>query len=290
MESSSPAAAAGNESNAVPTSFDNLFDLTGSTAIVTGGCGTLGTVFARALGTHHCNVVVLDLPQTEPQSVAQSVADECCCRAIGIACDIKEPEQDAEAVAATEREFGGIDVLVNNAASKSSDVRAFFKPAEEFSLETWREVMAVNLDGLFVMARDVGRSMIARKAGGSIVQISSVYGTLAPDPAIYEGATYQGEAMNTPPVYSASKAGIAGLTRYLAVYWAKHDIRVNTVSPGGVSGGQNETFRSKYGRRVPLRRMAEAHELAGTLVFLASKASSYVTGQNIIVDGGLSIW
>ncbi len=277
-------------SKPVPASLDNLFDLTGSTAIVTGGCGTLGQVFARALGTHGCHVAILDLPQAEPAEAARGIAEECSGGAIGIPCDVTEPRQVANAVAAAERELGGIDVLVNNAASKSSDVRAFFRPAEEFSLDTWREVMAVNLDGLFVVAREVGRSMIARKTGGSIVQISSVYGSLAPDPAMYDGATFRGEAMNTPPVYAASKAGIAGLSRYLAVYWAKHDIRVNTISPGGVQGEQNETFRSRYSRRVPLHRMAEAHEMAGALVFLASRASSYVTGQNIMVDGGLSIW
>ncbi len=269
----------------------DLFDLTGRTVVVSGGCGLLGSVFCRAASTYGASVVILDLNKTESERAADELTNLSGGAAIGIPCDVSSPDDVAEAVINIEREFGGIDVLVNNAAAKPSDMAEWGRPAEEFKLDVWREVMAVNLDGLFLMARAVGLSMIQAKRGGSIINISSIYGAIAPNPDIYEGSSYGGGgAINTPPVYSASKAGVVGLTRYLAAYWSRHGIRVNAISPGGVASGQNTTFQERYGERVPLGRMAQAEELCGVLVFLASRASSYVTGQNILVDGGLSIW
>jgi NAD(P)-dependent dehydrogenase (short-subunit alcohol dehydrogenase family) len=278
------------DSNPASVPLADLFDLTGTIAIVTGGCGLLGRVFASALATYGAGVGVLDLPEAEPPRVADALADECGGRVLGLPCDVARPESVDDAIDRVEADLGGIDVLVNNAATKSRDVQKFFKPVEDFPLETWREVMAVNIDGMFIVARAAGRRMIARGRGGSIIQVSSIYGALAPDPSIYEGSSFLGGPINTPPVYAASKAGVAGLSRYLAAYWAPHGIRVNTISPGGVASGQNETFLARYGRRVPLGRMAEASEMAGAAVFLASRASSYVTGQNLLIDGGLSVW
>jgi NAD(P)-dependent dehydrogenase (short-subunit alcohol dehydrogenase family) len=132
--------------------------------------------------------------------------------------------------------------------------------------------------------------MVAQGRGGSIIQTGSIYGARAADPRIYQGSSYLGRPINTPAVYAASKAGVAGLSRHLAAYWAGAGIRVNTLVPGGVASGQNEEFQRRYADRVPLGRMARAEEMVGALVFLASDASSYVTGQEIVVDGGLSAW
>ncbi len=140
------------------------------------------------------------------------------------------------------------------------------------------------------MAQAVGNSMIAKDNGGSIIQTSSIYGILGPDHRVYEGATMDGKQMGTRAVYSFSKAGVIGLTKYLATYWADKNIRVNTLTPGGVENGQNKRFIEQYSNRVPLGRMAKKDDLVGALIFLASDASSYVTGQNIIVDGGLQSW
>ncbi|MFN7610803.1 MAG: SDR family oxidoreductase, partial [bacterium] len=128
------------------------------------------------------------------------------------------------------------------------------------------------------------------KGGGSIIQTASIYGIMAPDQRIYEGSEYMGGAINTPAVYSASKAGVVGLTKYLASYWGAKRVRVNTLTPGGVESGQNERFIEQYSARVPLGRMAQAEEMVGALVFLASDAASYITGHNLVVDGGLSAW
>ena len=151
-------------------------------------------------------------------------------------------------------------------------------------------MMAVNLDGMFLVAQAVGAAMSRQRIGGSIIQTSSIYGIMAPDQRIYRGSRYRGRTINTPAVYSASKAGVIGLTQHLATYWAKDNIRVNALVPGGVESGQNAKFKRRYSLRVPMMRMARADELIGALIFLASDASSYTTGQNITIDGGLAAW
>jgi NAD(P)-dependent dehydrogenase (short-subunit alcohol dehydrogenase family) len=143
---------------------------------------------------------------------------------------------------------------------------------------------------MFLVAQAVGRQMIRQGAGGSIIQTSSIYGIRASDKRIYEGSQYMGMQISNPAVYSASKAAVVGLTTYLAAYWVDQGIRVNTLTPAGVDSGQNATFKARYSARVPLGRMAQADEIVGALIYLASDASSYVTGQNIVVDGGLSAW
>lgn len=269
--------------------YRQMFDLTGRTAVVTGGAGILGRRFCSALADFGAAVAVVDIDEAAASALAEELAAEYGAKAIGVACDVTEPESVAAMVARVEGELGPVDVLHNNAAGKTRDPGAFFAALEEFPLSTWREVMGVNIDGMFLVAQAVGRGM-AERGRGSIVQTASIYGVMAPDQRIYEGSEYEGRAINTPPVYSASKAAVVGLTRHLATYWAPRGVRVNSLTPGGVESGQNDTFKAKYSARVPLGRMAQADEMAGALVFLASDASSYVTGQNIVVDGGLSAW
>ena len=165
----------------------------------------------------------------------------------------------------------------------------YFAPAEEFDLDTWREIMAVNLDGAFLVAQEIGARM-ARRRRGSIIQTASIYGVVGPDQRIYEGSEYGGRPINTPPVYSASKAGIVGLTRYWATYWGPRGVRVNTLTPGGVFAGQEQDFLDAYNRRVPMGRMAREDELDGAVLFLLSDASSYMTGANLVIDGGWTAW
>ncbi len=148
--------------------------------------------------------------------------------------------------------------------------------------------MAVNIDGMFLVAQAVGKQMIKQKKGGSIIQTASIYGVMAPDHSIYEGSDYLGHKINTPAVYTVSKAAVIGLTKHLATYWAEEGIRVNTLTPGGTESGQNDEFKRRYSARIPMKRMADASEMVGALLYLASDASSYVTGHNIIVDGGLN--
>jgi NAD(P)-dependent dehydrogenase (short-subunit alcohol dehydrogenase family) len=242
------------------------FDLSGEVALITGGAGILGTAFAAALARHGARVVIVD-------RMAAPGAHQV---------DITDPQ----ALRRLQKEIEPPTILVNNAAAKSAN---FFAPFEEFPLGDWEEVMDVNLTGAMLCAQVFGAAMAAR-GRGSIINTLSIYGIVAPDQRIYEGSSYEGRAINTPAVYSASKAALLGLTRYLATYWADRGVRVNALTPGGVFSGQNETFVRRYSARVPMGRMAEREEMCGALIFLASRASSYVTGQNIVVDGGLSAW
>ncbi len=268
--------------------YRRLFDLAGTTAVVTGGAGILGRRLCAGLADFGARVAVVDLDGEGAAELARELTEVYAAEAIAVSCDVASPPEVAAMVERVAAE-GPIDVLVNNAATKTEDLDAFLAPAENYDLETWRQVMAVNLDGLFLVAREVGRGMLER-GRGSIIQTASIYGLLGPDQRIYEGSSYHGRQISTPPVYSASKGGVVGLTRYLATTWGPRGVRVNALVPGGVRSGQNETFERRYGERVPLGRMAEADELVGAVVYLASDASSYVNGQTLVVDGGLSAW
>jgi NAD(P)-dependent dehydrogenase (short-subunit alcohol dehydrogenase family) len=271
------------------TEFRKLFDLKGRTAVITGGCGILGQRFAEGLAEFGTDIALLDLDQQALQKAASELSSRHGVRVKGYACDITQPEVVRAVAKTIETELGPVSILLNNAASKTRDVDAFFAPVATFSLETWREIMAVNLDGMFNVAQVFG-TLMAERGYGSIVQTASIYGLMAPDQRIYEGSEYLGRAINTPAVYTASKAGVIGLTKHLATYWGAQGVRVNTLTPGGVESGQNDTFKQRYGARVPLGRMARADEMVGAVLFLVSDAASYVTGQNIAVDGGLSAW
>ena len=268
----------------------DLFDLTDKVALVTGGAGIQGVRVTRGLAAFGADIAVLDVAADAAEKLAQEIVAEYGVRAIAVDCDVSSPEQVTAAVQKVVDELGGIHVLHNNAQGRPSDLSAFFAPIEDFDFSIWREIMSVNLDGVFLVAQAVGRQMIAQGSGGSIIQVASTYGLVGPDPRIYEGSFYMGQRMNTPPAYAASKAGIIGLTRYLATNWAEHGIRVNTMVPGGIESGQNEEFLSRYSARTPLGRMAQRDEVVGAVVYLASDASSYMTGQMVVVDGGWTAW
>ena len=266
------------------------FRLDGKVAVVTGGAGLLGRRFCNGLAAMGAQVAVVDVDAGGAARAASEITSRGAARAVGIACNVGNPASVDEMVARTLAEFGAIDVLLNNAATRGRDDRAFFAAIEDYSPQVWREVMSINLDGMFFVAQRIGKQMIAQGQGGSIVQTSSVYGMVGPDQRIYEGSNYLGGPINTPAPYAASKAAVIGLTRYLATSWAVHGIRVNCLVPGGVESGQNEEFVRRYSARVPMGRMAKPDEIVGTVQFLASGASSYVTGQAIAVDGGLTAW
>jgi len=270
--------------------YPDLFRLEGKTAIITGALGTLGRRFCAGLAEFGAGIAVVDLDESECAAFAAELADRYGVRACGVGCDVSLPQSVTAMVHRVKGQLGDIHILHNNAASKSKNLDAFFAPFEDYSPEEWRAIMAVNIDGMFLVAQAVGREMVKQGRGGSIIQTSSIYGVMAPDQRIYEGSSHLGRPINTPAVYATSKAAVIGLSRYLAAYWAPHRIRVNTLVPGGVESGQNEEFRMRYSARVPMGRMAQPDEMVAALVYLASNASGYVTGQEIIVDGGLACW
>ena len=270
--------------------YRGIFHVNGKVAVVTGACGILGRHFCAALASHGAKVAVIDLDQAATDALATQLREQFGNDAIGIACDVSQSDSVKAMTAKVVRHFGHIDVLHNNAATKSSSLQKLFARFEDYSEDTWRECMAVNIDGMFLVAREVGKQMVSQGSGGSIIQTSSIYGIMGPDQRIYEGSLYMGGPINSPGVYSAAKAAVIGLTKYLATNWGDQNIRVNAIVPGGVESGQNDTFKQRYSARIPLGRMAQASEMVGAVVWLASDASSYVTGQQIVVDGGLSAW
>lgn len=270
--------------------LSNLFDLSGKVAVVTGGTGIQGQRISRGLAAHGADIAVVDLDLTDAQEQADEIASEFDVKACGIACNVAEKSEVTAMVTTIVDTLGGIDILHNNAASKSKDPRDFFVPFEDFDFDVWRQVMSVNIDGVFLVAQAVGKQMLAQGRGGSIIQTSSTYGLVGPDFGIYEGSEYMGCQITTPAAYAASKGAVVQLTRYLATYWGDKGIRVNTLVPGGIESGQNETFQNNYGARVPLGRMAHVDEMVGAVIYLASDASSYMTGQMVVVDGGWTAW
>lgn len=270
-------------------SYRQAYDLTGKVAIVTGAGGILGRKFCSILAEHGAVIAAVDTAAGPLDETGEMIASVYGTRVGKYLLDVTDPAAVRETVARIEGELGPVSILHNNAASKGPDLARFFDAPLDFDPNIWRSVMEVNVDGYFYMLREAGARMAAR-GGGSIIQTGSIYGHLAPDQRIYEGSEYLGRPINTPAVYSASKAAVIGLTRYFASYWGHRGVRVNTLTPGGVKSGQNNVFHSKYSARVPLGRMAEADEIAQGLLFLASDASSYVSGQNLIIDGGLSVW
>ncbi len=270
--------------------YKNLFELKGKTAIVTGAVGILGQGFCRGLAEFGAQVAVVDLDQPRCTAFATTLEEDYGVSTLGVACDIADPGSVAKMVELVVARFGAIHVLHNNAASKSSDLDAFFASTEEYSLSEWRKIMSVNVDGMFLVAQAVGKQMQKQGTGGSIIQTASIYGIVSSDKRIYEGSFYLGRQISNPAVYSTSKAAVVGLTRYLAANWGDTGIRVNALVPAGVESGQNDTFKGRYSARVPLGRMAQPEEMVGALVYLASDASSYVTGHCLVVDGGLSAW
>ena len=164
----------------------------------------------------------------------------------------------------------------------------FLKPFEEYNFDTWKDILEGNLSSMFLTTKAVGKIM-KKQNFGNIIQTASIYGVIPPDKNIYKNSFYNGFEISSPASYSVSKNGVIGLTKYLASHWGEYNIRVNSISPGGIFSGQNQEFVKNYSSRVPLGRMAKEEDIIGTAVFLCSDASSYITGQNIIIDGGFTL-
>ncbi len=260
----------------------DLFDLTGRVALITGSAGILGPQFAAGLGAHGARLAMTDRDGEACRRAAQAVREETGAEVLALPLDVADEAAVARVVAEVLGVLGEIGILINAAASKSP---GYFRPLPEYDRGDWEQVMAANLTGMFLVTKHVVPHMIERK-WGSVINIASMYGVVGPDPSLYIGSWYLDQEINTPPIYAATKAGVIGFTRYLATTLAVHGIRANTVSPGGVESGQNPTFLERYAERSPIGRMARREELRGPIIFLASDASSYVTGHNLIVDGG----
>lgn len=262
-------------------------DLGGKVAMLVGASGILGPHFATALAAAGADLVLVDLADTT--DLADTLARTHGVRTAARTLDLSQPQGFDALLAEVEESIGAVDILHANAASKGPSLESFFAPDETFDLGAWRAVMGVNVDGLAYVTSRTGARMAARGTG-SIILTASIYGVTAPDQRIYEGSRYLDRQIRSPAVYSASKAAVAHLARHFATLWGAQGVRVNCIAPGGVESGQNDVFSRNYARRIPLGRMARAEEMTGALLFFASEMSSYVTGQTLVIDGGLTAW
>jgi NAD(P)-dependent dehydrogenase (short-subunit alcohol dehydrogenase family) len=273
------------------------FDLTGRVGVVTGGPGLLGGEFCRTLAEAGARVVVADInAEAVSQLATQLIQSGYHC--LGIATDVTQPESVQNLVDETLAAFGRLDILVNSAAlDPKFDPQALAEMAklgtvsgafEDYPLEKWKTALDVNLTGMFLCCQAAVKPMLAQGKRGSIINICSTYGLVGPDQRIYQR---DGQQTSFKPVYyPVTKAGVLGLTHYLAAYYAGTDIRVNALTPGGVFNNHDEQFLQAYSARTVMGRMANKDEMNGALLFLASDASSYMTGSNLVVDGGWTAW
>ena len=256
-------------------------DVKGKRVLLLGACGVLGRAHVRILVEHGVRLIIADRPGSTVLEDAKSLGIH------GLEIDAGSEASMLVGIESASKHYDGLDGAIFNAAITSEGLAAIgdpFHPFEEYPLALWQKAIDINLTGAFLFAREAGKVLKAG-GGGSLINISSLYGVVGPDHRIYDGQTFQ-----SFPAYSASKAGIIGLTRWLATWWGRDGVRVNSVSPGGVFNNHNDRFSAAYGTRTPMGRMADRDEITGIIIYLLSDSSRYCTGQNIVIDGGFTAW
>jgi NAD(P)-dependent dehydrogenase (short-subunit alcohol dehydrogenase family) len=268
------------------------FSLAGRVAIITGGAGLLGVRHGEAIAAAGGVAVLADVRGADAEARAAEIAANTGGRSAGLPCDVTRAASIEALLERVISQFGRVDFLVNNAANnpKVEAPGQAFSRMENFPLEQWEADLAVGLTGPFLCAKIVGGAL-ARQKRGVIVNISSEYGVIAPDQRLYLKPGVPPDQQPVKPVtYTVVKAGLHGLTIYLATYWAGAGVRVNTITLGGVESGQPAGFLERATQKIPLGRMAQPHDFQGALVYLCSDAAAFVTGANLVVDGGKTIW
>ena len=261
-----------------------LFNLEKKTIVITGSSGRLGSQYAKILSMAGANVVLVDIETKKNKQLEQYIikkfkTDPMICKVdISKKTEIEKMKNDVL------KKYKTIDVLINNAFFNPSQSKNSTCPFEEFPLELWNDVLKINLTGVFLCSQIIGKVMKKQK-NGNIINISSIYGLVSPDQRIYGNTKIIKSAM-----YAVTKSGVLNFTRYLASYWREDGIRVNTLSLGGVEENQNIIFKKNYSNKTMIGRMAKKDEYVGGLIFLSSNASSYMTGSNLVIDGGWTAW
>lgn len=261
--------------------FKQKFDLSGKAIVITGGCGLIGRAFAEACAQYGAHVVLADIEASNPAEKAAELQTRFDRTMLGVAVDVGSKDSVLalkEAVLAT---FGKIDGLINGHQNKT---KSFFQRFEDYSEENWDAVVETNLKGTFLTCQILGTWM-AENGGGAIINIPSTYSVVAPNQNLYKGTS-----MGSPAAYSASKGGVMALSQYLATYWAHKNVRVNQLTPHGVWNNHEAQFEANFANFTPMQRLSYNHEVAPAAVFLLSDAATYITGHNLMVDGGWTAW
>ncbi len=264
------------------------FSLKNKVSIVTGAAGLLGKEHCKALAEAGSNVVVCDLDEKVCVEIAANLET----KSMGVGVDITDKNSLEVLKQRVLDKWGRIDVLVNNAAInemfENPKMAAEMSKFENLPLDVWQKMVDVNITGMFLICQVVG-SYMAEQGYGSIINVASTYGIVAPDQSIYRDENGK-QKFYKSPAYPTTKGAVLNFTRYLAAYWGEKGVRVNTLSPGGVENNQDTHFQKLYSNKTPLGRMSKRTEYRGAVVFLASDASSYMTGANLVVDGGWTCW
>lgn len=265
----------------------DYFNLKNKVAVVTGSAGRLGSEFAHTLCSAGASVVLVDIEHKKNQALEKNLRKKFGKKAMSFILDISNQELVKDLAKKIRKTHGGVDILVNNAFFNPSINQVHkTKKFEIFPIDVWNTVLEVNLTGTFVCSQELG-GMMAKKGSGTIINISSIYGMVGADQRIYGNS-----GLNSQPSYAATKGAMVNLTRYMATYWRGKNVRVNTLTLGGVldESYMKKSFIKKYSERTILGRMAKRTEYNGAMLFLASDASSYMTGANMVVDGGWTAW
>ena len=276
------------------TNVNQLFRIDGQVVVITGATGLLGRKHAEVVAAYGGIPVLLDLNQAHIDDLASELEEKYKVPATGMVVDITREVSIEENCALLIKKFGAISALINNAANNpkvedSGDKN--FSRLENFPLDIWNQDIAVGLTGAFLCAKHYGNAIAENPAGGSIINISSDLGLIAPDQRLYrkDGLAEEKQAVK-PVTYSVVKTALLGLTRYLATYWADKNVRCNALCPGGIENGQDSAFLAELHSRIPMGRMANADEYQGVIIFMLSQASSYLNGAVIPMDGGRTTW
>jgi NAD(P)-dependent dehydrogenase (short-subunit alcohol dehydrogenase family) len=262
-----------------------LFRLDNRVAIITGAAGLLGEQHAVALSDFGAHLVLADIKRGPCVALAQRLETKNRIKALGLNCDVTQKPSWEEVLSEALRRFGHVDILLNNAAfTTESRSESYGAPFPDFPLEDWYQILGVNLTGAFLGCQVVGRQML-QQGSGSIINVASLYGVVSPNHRMYPGT-----GIHQPVAYTVSKSGVIALTRYLATLWADRGVRVNSITPGGIYNQHTAAFTERYANLSPMGRMASKDEMRGAIVYLASEASAYCTGHNLVVDGGWTAW
>jgi NAD(P)-dependent dehydrogenase (short-subunit alcohol dehydrogenase family) len=273
----------------------DFFDLTGKVAIITGGAGLLGLKHAETIAEAGGIPVIADIDSSGTTHACQELSRRYQLDCLGVETDITQRESIEDLLTKVLAHYKRVDILINNAAHNpkvetTGNKETEWSRFENFPIDAWESDLKVGLTGVFQCCQVIGSAMAAR-GGGVILNIASDLAVIAPDQRIYrkEGLADDNQPVK-PVTYSVVKSGLLGLTRYLATYWAAKNVRVNAISPGGVYNGQSEEFVQKLTNLIPMGRMAQVDEYKGAVLFLVSDASSYMTGGNLIIEGGRTVW